>query len=222
MPSAPGLRHPASASCLGRHSRLAGCCPNNSSLFPPLAAVVVVAGHIQRNPYYGRSRKGKPAAYNFLSVKKRLRNARRRFATSNIKMKFLERWPERSGGHFKSSGAAFLHDKNQLCPSCNPAGFMVQYLSIHKDVSDSACCVVRHTDAGPVRWARCEPGQVGNQAALSSAFVRFSKPASVCRVTQGGDKTPSSAVLLFLPQRPGKGRDRCVSCTLPQMETPAV
>ena len=109
-----------------------------------------------------------------------------------------------------------------FAPSCNPAGFMVQYLSIHKDVSDSACCVVRHTDAGPVRWARCEPGQVGNQAALSSAFVRFSKPASVCRVTQGGDKTPSSAVLLFLPQRPGKGRHRRVSCTLPQMETPAV
>ena len=43
MASAIGLRHPASASCLGRHSRLAGRCPNNSSLFPPLAAVVVVA-----------------------------------------------------------------------------------------------------------------------------------------------------------------------------------
>ena len=43
MPSAIGLRHPASASCLGRHLRLAGRCPNNSSLFPPLAAVVVVA-----------------------------------------------------------------------------------------------------------------------------------------------------------------------------------
>ena len=42
MPSAIGLRHPASASCLGRHLRLAGRCPNNSSLFPPLAAVVVV------------------------------------------------------------------------------------------------------------------------------------------------------------------------------------
>ena len=41
--AASGLRHPASASCLGRHSRLAGRCPNNSSLFPPLAAVVVVA-----------------------------------------------------------------------------------------------------------------------------------------------------------------------------------
>ena len=40
MPSAAyGLRHPASASCLGRHSRLAGRCPNNSSLFPPLAAL---------------------------------------------------------------------------------------------------------------------------------------------------------------------------------------
>ena len=54
MPSASyGLRHPASASCLGRHSRLAGRCPNNSSLFPPLAAVVVVAAHIQRkNIFY--------------------------------------------------------------------------------------------------------------------------------------------------------------------------
>ena len=41
--AASGLRHPASASCLGRHARLTGRCPNNSSLFPPLAAVVVVA-----------------------------------------------------------------------------------------------------------------------------------------------------------------------------------
>ena len=45
MPSAPyGLRHPASASCLGRHLRLAGRCPNNSSLFPPLAAQTVCLG----------------------------------------------------------------------------------------------------------------------------------------------------------------------------------
>ena len=51
-PLAYGLRHPASASCLGRHSRLAGRCPNNSSLFPPLAAVVVVAAHIQRKDYF--------------------------------------------------------------------------------------------------------------------------------------------------------------------------
>ena len=43
MPAANGLRHPASASCLGRHARLAGRCPNNSFLFPPLAAVVVIA-----------------------------------------------------------------------------------------------------------------------------------------------------------------------------------
>ena len=50
--AASGLRHPASASCLGRHLRLAGRCPNNSSLFPPLAAVVVVATHIQRNDYF--------------------------------------------------------------------------------------------------------------------------------------------------------------------------
>ena len=50
--AAYGLRLPASASCLGRHSRLAGRCPNNSSLFPPLAAVVVVASHIQRKDYF--------------------------------------------------------------------------------------------------------------------------------------------------------------------------
>ena len=53
MPSASyGLRLPASASCLERHARLAGRCPNNSSLFPPLAAVVVVAGHVQRKIYF--------------------------------------------------------------------------------------------------------------------------------------------------------------------------
>ena len=33
-----GLRHPASAA---HCARLAGRCPNNDSLFPPLAAVVV-------------------------------------------------------------------------------------------------------------------------------------------------------------------------------------
>ena len=37
------MRHPASASCLGRHSHPAGRCPNSSSLFRPLAAVVAVA-----------------------------------------------------------------------------------------------------------------------------------------------------------------------------------
>ena len=42
-----GLRHPASASCLGRHSHPAGRCPNSSSLYPPLAAVVAVA-HFSR------------------------------------------------------------------------------------------------------------------------------------------------------------------------------
>ena len=41
--STSGLRLPASASCKVLHSRPAGRCPNNSSLFPPLAAVVVVA-----------------------------------------------------------------------------------------------------------------------------------------------------------------------------------
>ena len=44
---ADGLRHPASASCLGRHSHPAGRCPNSSSLHPPQAAVVAVA-HFSR------------------------------------------------------------------------------------------------------------------------------------------------------------------------------
>ena len=38
-----GLRLPASASCLEWHSHPAGRCPNSSSLFRPLAAVVAVA-----------------------------------------------------------------------------------------------------------------------------------------------------------------------------------
>ena len=46
-----GLRHPASASCLGRHSRLAGRSPNSSSLFPPQAAVVAVAPKGRANAY---------------------------------------------------------------------------------------------------------------------------------------------------------------------------
>ena len=45
----PGLRHPASAAlCL----RLAGRGPNSDSLFPPLAAVVVVAPNEER-PWHG-------------------------------------------------------------------------------------------------------------------------------------------------------------------------
>ena len=44
------LRHPTDASCLGRHSHLAGRCPNSNSLFPPQAAVVAVAGHSIARP----------------------------------------------------------------------------------------------------------------------------------------------------------------------------
>ena len=40
-----GLRLPASASCLGRHSHPAGRCTNSSSLFLPQAAVVAVANY---------------------------------------------------------------------------------------------------------------------------------------------------------------------------------
>ena len=68
-----GLRHPASASCLGRHLRLAGRCPNSNSLFPPLAAVVAVASHSIARPIAlratgshpsGRSSEKIPAACN--------------------------------------------------------------------------------------------------------------------------------------------------------------
>ena len=71
-----GLRHPASASCLGRHLRLAGRCPNSNSLFPPLAAVVAVASHSIARPIAlratgshpsGRSSEKIPAACNAAS-----------------------------------------------------------------------------------------------------------------------------------------------------------
>ena len=39
------LRFPASASCLGRHSRLADRCAKNCSLFRPQAAVAILAFH---------------------------------------------------------------------------------------------------------------------------------------------------------------------------------
>ena len=61
QPLSNGLRPPASASCLGRHSRLAGRCPNNSSLFPPLAAVVVVALRGGWSPEVGRGESEHPS-----------------------------------------------------------------------------------------------------------------------------------------------------------------
>ena len=44
------LRHPADASCFEQHSHPAGRCPNSNFLFPPLAAVVAVAGHSIASP----------------------------------------------------------------------------------------------------------------------------------------------------------------------------
>jgi len=44
------LRHPADASCFEQHSHPAGRCPNSNFLFPPLAAVVAVAGHSIARP----------------------------------------------------------------------------------------------------------------------------------------------------------------------------
>ena len=55
-----GLWLPASASCLGRRSRLAGHSPNNDSLFLPQAAVVIVAiprtGQIKCKPEHQQPR----------------------------------------------------------------------------------------------------------------------------------------------------------------------
>ncbi|MBD9288946.1 MAG: hypothetical protein EGQ68_02660 [Faecalibacterium sp.] len=45
-----GLWHPAAASALERALHPAGHCPNSNSLFPPLAAVVAVAGHSIARP----------------------------------------------------------------------------------------------------------------------------------------------------------------------------
>ena len=61
LPLGDGLRHPAFASCLGRHSRLAGRCPNNCSLFPPLAAVAVVALRGGWSPEVGRGESEHPS-----------------------------------------------------------------------------------------------------------------------------------------------------------------
>ena len=56
-----GLRLPASASCLERHLRLAGRCPNNCFLFPPLAAVAVVALWGGWSPEEGRGESEHPS-----------------------------------------------------------------------------------------------------------------------------------------------------------------
>ena len=59
-----GLRCPASTSCLGRHSCPADRGPNSSSLFPPQAAVVAVAGKGLLAPFRPRRscRNGKKLA----------------------------------------------------------------------------------------------------------------------------------------------------------------
>ena len=85
------LRHPASASCLGRHARLAGRCPNNSSLFPPLAAVVVVAlgilsGRIILN--FGISERLRAFRYPIFTREKGPRSVRRRSGGRNYKSSF--------------------------------------------------------------------------------------------------------------------------------------
>ena len=128
-----GLRHPASASCLGRHSRLAGRCPNSSSLFPPLAAVVVVAGHIQRKNYFnfafvaacgplqthfhGRGRKGRwhicrlpciPLCESWIQKRPQA------FLNPKFKMKFLNLWPKRTRRPFQIVPQGLAHRGSSL------------------------------------------------------------------------------------------------------------
>ena len=96
-------------------------------------------------------------------------------------------------------------------------------------MSDSACCAVRHTDAGPVRLGRCEPGQVGNQAALSGVHGAF-QPACI-RMPSFARRgtTPRRCLFVCMPpgRRPGRdflpeGGSGHVSCPLPQVAAPAV
>ena len=124
-----GLRHPASASCLGRHSRLAGRCPNNSSLFPPLAAVVVVASHIQRKEYFLICSSGKSADFPELPFHGWGRKGRwhicrlpriplceswiqkrpQAFLNPKFKMKFLNLWPKRTRRPFQIVPQGLAH-----------------------------------------------------------------------------------------------------------------
>ena len=118
MPSASyGLRHPASASCLGRHARLAGRCPNNSSLFPPLAAVVVVAGHSQRKQYFRFRSSGTPAGVPLLLFHRRGRDGKRQ-----VQRRFL-----------RKRGAADIpghcHTKQKSHRFCISASTMASYWS---------------------------------------------------------------------------------------------
>ena len=124
-----GLRHPASASCLGRHSRLACRCPNNSSLFPPLAAVVVVASHIQRKEYFIICSSGKSADFPELPFHGWGRKGRwhicrlpriplceswiqkrpQAFLNPKFKMKFLNLWPKRTRRPFQIVPQGLAH-----------------------------------------------------------------------------------------------------------------
>ena len=68
-----GLRHPASASCLGRHSHPAGRCPNSSSLHPPLARCSrrepAAADAVCRyDSSREKTKKEKPAGFTFLQI----------------------------------------------------------------------------------------------------------------------------------------------------------
>ena len=71
---ADGLRHPASASCLGRHSHPAGRCPNSSSLHPPLARCshrepAAVDAVCRYDSSREKTKKKSPQAFLFLQIK---------------------------------------------------------------------------------------------------------------------------------------------------------
>ncbi len=84
-----GLRLPASASCLGRHSHLAGRGPNSNSLFPPLAAVVAVALRLQGSGQGTSKKSFLPDPLLVLSKNRKARDTGQESMTTNFAISAL-------------------------------------------------------------------------------------------------------------------------------------
>ena len=125
-------------------------------------------------------------------------------------------------GRIISARQSFIAESAFLLHSCTKYDRIQKHtvISVWLAMSDSACCAVRHTDAGPVRLGRCEPGQVGNQAALSGVHGAF-QPACIRMPSfarRGTTPRRCPYFYAFLPEG-GSGH---VSCPLPQVAAPAV
>ena len=172
MPSASyGLRHPASASCLGRHARLAGRCPNNSSLFPPLAAVVVVAGH-SRNSIL------------VFGVAERLRAFRYSFFTGGVVM-------ENGRCSAASYGSATLRTFPTIAARNKKA---IVFASLHQrwlriGAADEAR--TRYLHLGKVALYQMSYGRISGAfipAPSQAILANFGVPAKACRARFCGEK----------------------------------